>query len=1196
VILERFKITIKKDGAVRNNKLVVKPMAINSDIRDQAYQFFVEEAPELLQAIEAGLLTLTQERSTAEVHHLMRSAHSIKGGAASVGLEAIATLAHRLENIFKALYSDTLTIDVELETQLFRAYDCLRLPLMEQITAGRFDSMQALATAEPIFDQLEDYCGEALLQTQTYIPSSADLGVDMVTSIFAVDVAEGLDRLTAIVAQPQAYEVAGELRAQVEVFSGFAELLSLPEFGAIAATVQQALEAHPDLALEITQLALVDFAACRQAVLTGRNSVAESDRSKSTGPSAALSRLADSTAATLEPNDLLNLSFDQSELDLIHVTDVTDVTDGLESIAQLDSIDFAAEPTDLTAAMTAAEGLGEELESTFSLFDNLEDIFGGVFTTDIGADENINFNDLDDRSDPDLIIAEVLSPSESSHPDLLTENLLIPIENTVEVELDQQTRNQLISKLISQTVTEVEIDPNYQFDPNSEGIEAIDAEWVDSDSEITQIVSAQSSFSPGGMLQTRNPAEISASWASSNPQGSARSVEAPASLTVRVDSSRLEKMNNLVGELAINRDALSLQNDQLQGVVKELLGRFTRFQAMVNQLREFSDQMLVAPERYSGTAAPANRRESAAGAVALGGGWNKNLDYRSIAVAEFDSLEMDRYGALHPQLQEILENVVQLEETVDDVALFARQSDQMLDQQRNRLSQLQDEVIWARMLPLGEVLNRFPRMLRDLSNTYQKPVQLKLTGTGVLIEKAILEKLYDPLLHLIRNAFDHGIEPIQLRQERGKPEQGQIEIRAYHRGNQTMIEIEDDGQGLNLDRIRRKALERGLVTSDELLTATSNQLFELIFEPGFSTAERVSELSGRGVGLDVVRSQLRAIKGTATVVSSPGKGTTFTLRLPLTLTITRLVICIVNSVALALPADSVEEILTPQADQIKQSGAQQFLYWREQIVPTYRLSDLLSYACPLPDLSASKSLATAPTPQDWAAPVLIFRHEQQTFALEVDRLVTEQELVIKSFGSAIASPGYAYGCTILGDGSLVPVLDPNALLAFSLKQLQLATPVASVRSGKISSQSSLTRLPHKTPTVSEAIQAPTILVVDDAVTLRRTLALSLERAGFRVLQARDGREAIAQFQKSRSVQLIVCDVEMPNMNGFEFLTHRRQDADLAAVPVVMLTSRSHEKHRWLAMQLGATAYFTKPYLEQEFLATLTKLVNQNHSG
>ncbi|NET33490.1 MAG: response regulator [Cyanothece sp. SIO1E1] len=1343
-------------------------MAINPDIRDQAYQFFLEEAPELLQMLEAGLLTLSQERSTSKIHDLMRAAHSIKGGAASVGLEAIATLAHRLENIFKALYSDTIEIDTDLESQLLRVYDCLWLPLREEVTVGHFDAEQAVARAEPLFEQIEARLGDALHQKHNYIPSSADLGIDMVASIMEVDVTEGLERLAAVVAEPQAYEVGGELRAQAEVFAGFAELLELPGFGAIAETAQQALAINPERALEITQVALMDFERSRQIILAGAG---QTTNAPTTYPSATLVELANLTEVMptspmemvigsgsdkLEPlQDLAdNLSLTEASVtesgetiaesdsaagleilqDLIDTMSLADAsaTDAMEIIPESDpeaglgtlqdlmdhqmssgevsttdavAIIPASDPesdpesdaesdnaagleilqdlidnislteasaTDAVATISESNAESEVgsdtetgLEILQDLVDNipltetsttepveiitesetepdtpaewvsqdlvgdiplLENIFSAPSITEAMTDDSFVAGEVADEIttlesagiEENLAIAidddDANRPAITSKADIDDQDCPVTIDVDLGLNLNQQTDAPESLEEAVQSITEIFgdlpslQDPSAPISPEVSPLDAIPTEPLE-DPQATSLV--LSSPNQPQSLQVSPSAELFRPI-SDQPESEfyiqQDSPPVATNLSIRVDSDRLERMNNVVGELAINRDGLSLQNEQLQNSVRGLLSRFSRFQNMVGHIQKLSDQMIAAPERYSygvgnGAEAPERGLGSTTAQHPWGTGHQEETFSRlspplsppgaSTITAEFDSLEMDSYGALHLQVQGILEDLVQLKESVDDIALFARQSDQKLGQQRHMLTQLRDELIWARMLPLGEILNRFPRILRDLSTNYHKPVNLKITGTGVLVDKAVLEKLYDPLLHLLRNAFDHGIESAELRSQTGKPKTGQIEIRAYHQGNQTIIEVKDDGQGLNVDHIRRRALELTGVSAAQLAKVPDSQLYELIFEPGFSTALQVSELSGRGIGLDLVRSQLKSIKGTVKVTSWPGQGTIFTLSLPLTLTIAKLIIFLVGSTPLAIPADSVEEILTPQKGQTKQSGLQRFLYWREQIIPTYRLSDLLSYRCPLPETPPSKALVAFPTPKNWALPMLILRQEQRVFALEVDRLVTEQELVIKPFGNAIASPGYTYGCTILGDGSLVPVIDGAALLNHTNSK-QTASP-PSHRAESPTDMPDISRpvaLPPSQPPTIIRTQVPTILVVDDAVALRRTLALSLERAGFRVLQARDGQEAITQLQKTSSVQLVVCDIEMPNMNGFEFLTQRRQDPKLAKIPVVMLTSRSNDKHRWLAMQLDANGYFTKPYLEQEFILALRQLISQ----
>ncbi len=1042
-------------------------MTIHSDIRDHAYLFFVEEAPELLHTLESGLLTLRQERSNTAVHSLMRAAHSIKGGAASVGLTDIASLAHRLENIFKALYNDTLEIDAQLENELLQAFDCLRSPLMDQITTGAFADT-ALSDAEPLFNQIEARLGDALLQAETYMPSAAELGVDMIASIFEVDVADGLERLATVLENPHEQEVAGELRAQIEVFAGFAELLNLAEFEAIAAAVQQALQANPDQVLEIAYLALTDFGDYREAVLSNRLAMAA-------GPSQAL------------------LSLTQPL-----------VIDGFHPES---TVEFE---------------MPQDAINESSLTDSL----------------------IDESSLTDLSLADSLK--------WVTEQNSLPVLEGEPVAADEPLMDALFEPLLD-------------FELGAE--------------EVTSLVLVEQPLQEIGSPALLNPAP---SQLESKPRFQETNVPKAPTASVRVDADRLERMNNLVGELAINRDSVFLQNSQLQESLKELLNRFGRFQGLISRLQELSDQMLVVPEvRAKQPAEPAAIAATQNGLV-----WTAPTAEMAVpATIEFDSLEMDRYSTLHSQIQEILEDLALLEEGVGDTSLFAQQSNQSLDQQRHMLNRLRDELVWARMLPLGEILSRFPRTLRDLSSTYGKPVRLNLSGENILIERAVLEKLYDPLLHLLRNAFDHGIEPAYLRQHQGKPETGLIEIQAYYKGNQTIIEVRDDGQGLNLERIRDRALELGWLSPEQLPTIAPDQLLNLIFEPGFSTAPQVTELSGRGVGLDVVQSQLQSVKGTVKVTSTLGKGTTFTLAMPLTLTITKLVTCLVGPVTLAFPTDSIEEIITPQPNQIRQNSGQRLIYWREQILPIYRLAEVLEYACPLPE--PMNKASTVEFPKDWAAPVLILRQGQHFAGLEVDRLLAEQELVIKPFGKAIAPPDYIYACTTLAEGSLVPVIDGTALLA----RVSQPTKTSAI-TYQASAQPShvLPALPSQGLTSVKPVQMPTILVVDDSTTLRRTMALFLERAGFRVLQARNGQEAIDQLQRGTTVKLVVCDIEMPNMNGFEFLSFRRQDTHLAKIPVVILTSRSNDKHRWLAMQLGATDYFTKPYQEQELLDSLKALM------
>ncbi|WP_009543735.1 hybrid sensor histidine kinase/response regulator [Crocosphaera subtropica] len=1120
---------------------------MNPDIRDQAYQFFIEEAPELLQMIETGLLALKEERNKATVHEIMRAAHSIKGGAASVELNTIKIISHRLEDIFKALYDETVIIDDDLESLLLEAFDRLRDPLEEQMTTGSFDEEEAIETALPIFEAIEAILGDSMAQGEQYIPSSADLGIDIVSSLFEVDVAQGLAEIETALASGDNEQITQTLRNQGEVFNGFAELLGLPGFGEIVETTLQALEQSPSEAITIAQLTLKDLKQSQHLVLV------EGDRTSGGQPSPDLLNLANGntleiTAPSSEPTqeDPSILSLD----DLFQDTQEEEATPLMFSDeASLSQEPMAATTLDFSNTPPLDDIFGstgeEQEEPNWEGVPALDDVFGEPF-----EDQSKSIEDVPFATSLDDLFGKVETPTE--------EPVSLEINET-EIQENLDTFVGSVEDIFESLPTvEQEHDPSVSPKP-------VSRETVQQDFHGTR--STRSSRSRPG---TRSVSQQEAS----------ETQKTAALLSVRVDFNRLERMNNLVGELVINRNSLSLQNDQLQNKVKDLIYRFSHFQKITDTLKQLSDQMVIAPERYGAIKVNTNSLNQQ-------NPFTRSPFSTSSESTDFDSLEMDSYGTVYSIVQTLLEEMMQLEESVDDIVLFARSSNQTLEQQRQMLTNLRDELMWARMLPLGEVLNRFPRVLRDLSNKYHKLVKLKLTGSSVLVDKAALEKLYDPLQHLLRNGFDHGIEPPEIRRKLGKPEQGQIEIQAYHQGNQTIIEMHDDGGGLDLEKIAKKAVEAGLVTPEQVTVMTKEALQDLIFEPGFSTASKVSELSGRGVGLDVVREQLRALKGTVSVSSISGQGTTFTLRLPLTLTIAKLLVCLIQQdnshqgSAIALPSDSIEEIIMPEPEQIKTSGEQRFLAWQKHIIPIYPIQHLLEYKSPCPEGFTSQSLQGIATPDNWGSPLLILRRKERLYALEVNRLVTEQELVIKPFGKAIAAPTYIYGCTILGDGTLIPVVNGTILLDECLESYEASEKAAGVTVETAREESS-------TPT--SVLQNPTVLVVDDSAALRRTLALTLQKSGYRVLQARDGREALEQLQQHPGIQLVICDVEMPNMNGFEFLGQRRRDPKLMAIPVAMLTSRSSEKHRQLATHLGANAYFTKPYIEQQFLETIKNMI------
>jgi len=1168
-------------------------MSLNPDIRDQAYQFFIEEAQELLQVLETGLLDLREDHSTPKVHELMRAAHSIKGGAASVELSAIELLAHRLEDFFKALYSDSVDFDAELENLLLQGYDCLATPLLEQIESGSYNEEAALLAAEPVFNSLEVRLEDALKNADNYIPSSSDLGVDIVSSIFEVDVVQGIEHLQEIVANPTGFDVRQEFQGTLDMFTGFAELFNLPGFSDIVQTTQTAFNQNGDRILEIMQAAIANLTISKDLVLAG-------DREQGGEVSSTLISLAQSSSSTSFVDPAVD-AFDEMPMD-----DGNDLWSAAPATNSVLTDDVFGEIPGMTLSNDQAEEIDdifgtiptsdlsepEEAEPAIISTPDVDDVFGEIPNTNAISDDaletvgkidastnevkDINdiFNLVDDRN-----ISESKATTETEAEETVASNnhkYLDLLPNEISDRQITQDANNDVDHIFDGVIDANSVTENLDNSPPAEKI----ADTVKSienvfDSLPTIEANEDALVLPAEKaLKEESPPSSTTNKQSAKSKPS-KSSKAAVKLSVRVDLERLERMNNLIGELTINRNSLSLQNEQLQEGVTELGQKFFRFREVTQKLREVADKIIL-EERFQSS----NNNQS-----------SSKLDNSE----EFDALEMDNYSDVYSSMQNILEEIVQLEESVDDITIFAKQSDSTINSQRQMLGQMRDELMWVRMLPLNNILQRFPRTIRDLSSKYQKRVDLKLIGTGVLVDKAVLEKLSDPLLHLLRNGFDHGIESPEDRVAHGKSPNGTIEIHAYHQGNQTVIEIKDDGKGLDLEKIAQKGIEKGLISAAEVAIAPKEKIYDLIFEPGFSTASKVSELSGRGVGMNIVRSQIETLKGKINVTSSPGEGSIFSLRLPLTLTIAKLLVCSLSNTAFAIPSDSIEEIIIPTQEQIRTSNQQRFLFLNGKLVPIYSLKEILQYNCPIADVDRStKAFKTIDSPQDWFAPLLLLRRGQQLCALEVVNLVSEQELVIKPYSKAIAAPQYSYGCTILGDGSLIPAFDGAALIEMILGEE--VTSVAS-RVEVVSDLDPIETTFEPTSTITDTRRSPsvkTIMIVDDSTALRRTMALTLEKQGYRIIQKKDGRDALDGYRQNSEIDLIICDIEMPTMNGFEFLGMRRRDSKLSQVPTFMLTSRSGAKHRNLAKQLGANGYFTKPFIEEEFVTEIRKVLGNNN--
>ena len=645
----------------------------------------------------------------------------------------------------------------------------------------------------------------------------------------------------------------------------------------------------------------------------------------------------------------------------------------------------------------------------------------------------------------------------------------------------------------------------------------------------------------------------------------AKSVQNPDA-TIRIPLRHLEALSDRFGEVNAERSGLRVQLKRMRDLVQLLSTRMHGLEQSNAQLRDTYDRVVTSSEPFI----PLNT------VIASEPYSNQSSTSEMFLpdVNRFDLLEMDRYSELHILSREIMDSVVQLQEVSSDLET-ALTDTEATERELGRASrQMQTAIEQARMRMLSEILGRFPRLLRDLSIAHGKQVELVVSGSSTLVERSVLEVLEDPFLHLIRNAFDHGIETPEVRIRAGKPPKGKIEIAACYRGNQTVITVSDDGNGVDFAKLRDRALQMGLSESD-LEGSSETELLDLIFEAGFSTADRVTELSGRGVGMDVVRSNLNIIGGSIRVETEAGKGTTFILTVPVSLSIARVLLFESNGLQMAILTSAVEEILLIKDASIYTVANQEVLDWEGYSVPLLKLSDRLHFSRPQNQIEVeNRPIVDEPL-------MLIVARNNVPFGLQVDRYWGEQEVTIRGVQSLIPMPTGFMGCAILGGGKLVPLVDIDNLIDWAIADVD-------------SPPSKFLTLPSE-----QSDRKVTILVVDDSINVRRFLAMTLEKSGYRVEQAKDGYEAMEKLRKLQTlsknsrVSAVICDIEMPRLDGFGFLVQSRSDDRCKDVPVVMLTSRSGAKHQDLAMRLGASAYFAKPFKDNELLEILSQLTHSH---
>lgn len=597
----------------------------------------------------------------------------------------------------------------------------------------------------------------------------------------------------------------------------------------------------------------------------------------------------------------------------------------------------------------------------------------------------------------------------------------------------------------------------------------------------------------------------------------------PQQEQVRVRADLLDRLVNHAGEVAIYRSRLEQQLGAFRGAMGELERTNARLRDQLRRLDLETEAQIVA--RY--------QRE------------------QDQADQKFDPLELDRFSTLQQLSRALNESAADLgglQGVLDDLS---RQYDALLQQQSRVSSELQDGLMRARMVPFDGLVPRLRRVVRQSGMDTGKQVHLTLEGTHGELDRNVLDRMVAPLEHMLRNSVAHGLEAPEQRRAAGKPEEGEIAIRLHREGSEIVLEVADDGAGLDREAIRRRAIDRGLLAADA--QPGEQELDNLIFASGFSTADQVSQLAGRGVGMDVVRNEVRQLGGTVDIQSVRGQGVRFTLRLPQTLAVTQAVFVQIGETTFAVPVASVSGIGRLSRERFEAADS------------SYRYS---GEDYPLYDLGSLVGQAPARADGQHQVPLLLVRAGDLRAAVAIDQVLGNREIVVKPVGLQIASVPGIYGATITGDGRVVVILDVAPLV-----RRFLANPT----------------LPVLASTPRQERQVPLVMVVDDSLTMRKVTGRILERHNFEVAVARDGVEALERLEE-RVPDLMLLDIEMPRMDGYELATAMRADPRYKDVPIVMITSRSGDKHRQRAFEIGVQRYLGKPYQELDLMRNVYDLL------
>ncbi|MEL7538434.1 MAG: Hpt domain-containing protein [Pseudomonadota bacterium] len=1068
-----------------------------AEIDSEIAEIFGEEATELLEASDEALQRLAAETpADVPLQELKRHLHTLKGGARMAGLTPIGDLAHELESVLIAAEDGRTDVDDRLIGTVQRALDELHR-MRDTVVAGQSPDAAAAMHAE-----LAAYLDTpAAADDQVTSDVAAPITVDAVDNEQVVLVTAGDDD-TAVVEMLD----AGQLGTPAE-----------PDAEVERVDPNQTWSGRPELpdAAEPPLTIVVDEPAAESDTGEPVDQVDAPDELVA-GGSDEPTIFEDSLFELAVPGDDAEQPEGDSELDQSisalagaedadpgeTVVSISSVFDNPDTVAGLDDfIDLGTQAFEAPRFDKAEETPETATDDVAPESDLARE---GANIDDEIAAAALEDHDVatvgDDDTGEGTSLEVLLAPDEPADIEIVADDASVETPANVEVAAPAASDEQPETGAASEIDTPIEILVDEAGD--AEAQPAVETP-IDEDVPVEDLVAA---VPPP---QRDHP-------------GAAATAERQE--YTRVDAELLEDLLNAAGEISIFHSRLSQQVNLINFNLSELEQTVSRLRGQLRKLELETETQII----------------------------NRHQDEQRDP--GFDPLEMDRYSLIQQLSRALAESASDVGSIKDLLQSLTGDADTLLIQQARVTAELQDGLMRTRMVPFSRHVARLTRLVRQTAQETGKQAELNVEGASGELDRQVLEKMLPPFEHMLRNSVIHGIEDEAARVAAGKSRIGGITVRLHREGSEMVIDVADDGAGLNVERIRQKALERGLVGSEKL---SDEAAMELILTPGFSTADSLTQSAGRGVGMDVVANEVKKLGGSLKIASIDGQGTNFTIRLPFTLAITQALIVRTGDEIYALPLPAVEGVARVDRGQLNQllSGEEKLFEYGERAYRLVHLGHLVG------------GRATELGDDDAPVPLVLVRKGDNAVALLTDEMLTSREIVVKSVGPQLAAVRGIAGATILGDGSVVLIIDPGALIGDKRSAVEL--------------------LPPELPPEPAPDRPPLVLVVDDSITVRRVTERFLLRQGLRAVAAKDGIDAIAKLEEEKPA-VILLDIEMPRMDGYEFATHVRNDSRFADTPIIMITSRVSEKHRARAIEIGVNDYLGKPYQDHQLLETIRR--------